>query len=125
MLNSTLISVAAGIVLGFLSGTGAGGGSLLILWLTMVMEMPAETAKQVNLLFFLPCAAISCYFRKKQGLIQYRQVLPAIVAGCIGALAGTAAGMILPHKTLKTLFGILFISTGIRELLYKPKNQAS
>ena len=53
MLSSFPVSLLAGAVLGFLSGLGTGGGSLLLLWLTMVVGMPQQDARMVNLLFYL------------------------------------------------------------------------
>ena len=38
MLESLPVAVIIGTVLGFLSGLGIGGGSLLILWLTAVLH---------------------------------------------------------------------------------------
>ena len=54
MLSSTVISVILGGVLGFLTGLGTGGGSLLLLWLTLVLGMDPQTARTVNLMFFIP-----------------------------------------------------------------------
>ena len=51
MLTSLPVSLLVGTVLGFLSGLGIGGGSLLILWLTMVLDMEQSAARFVNLLF--------------------------------------------------------------------------
>lgn len=41
-----------GLLTGVLSGCGIGGGSLLLLWLTLVQDMPQFTAGGINLLFF-------------------------------------------------------------------------
>ena len=85
MLDSFPIAVAVGTVLGFLAGLGIGGGSLLILWLTMVLHMPHSAARGINLLFFLPAAVICACFRCRQGKIPFRKILPAIISGCIAA----------------------------------------
>ena len=124
MLGSFPVSILVGTVLGFLSGLGIGGGSLLILWLTMVLGMEQETARSINLLFFLPAALISCHFRRKQGLLNWKRLLPAIAAGCLGAMTGTWLGNSLDTAVLKKGFGILLIVTGIREVLWKPKKKA-
>ena len=50
------LTLAAASLLGFLTGLGIGGGSLLILWLTMIVGMDAETARVINLMFFLTAA---------------------------------------------------------------------
>ena len=119
-----LISLVVGAVLGFLSGLGIGGGSLLILWLTLVAGMDPATARTVNLWFFLPAAVVSCYFRRKQGALDLRSMLPAMAAGCIGALLGTKLGNTLDTALLKKGFGLLLIATGLREVLWKPKEKA-
>ena len=115
------MSVLIGAVLGFLSGLGIGGGSLLILWLTLVQNADPSTARCINLLFFLPCALIAALFRWRQGTLPFRKIIPAILAGAISALFFSLFSQKLDLDLLKKLFGILLIVTGIRELLYKPK----
>ena len=121
MLNSLPAKLLLGAGLGFLSGLGVGGGSLLVLMLTVVMDTPPETARSINLLFFLPAALIALYFRKKQGLLQWKPLLPAITAGCFTAAVGSCLSVILDTGLLKKGFGILLIITGIRELCYRQK----
>lgn len=113
------IKLLIGTVLGFLTGLGVGGGSLLILWLTMAMEMPQAVARGINLLFFLPAAVIACCFRWKQGTLKLRKVLPAILAGAAAAAVFTFVGQNLDGDLLKKAFGVLLLFTGFRELLYQ------
>lgn len=124
MLNSLWVTLVVGTFLGFLSGLGIGGGSLLILWLTMVLGMEQTAARHINLLFFLPAAVVSCWFRWKQGTLKIKIMLPAMAAGCIGAVMGTLFSRILDVELLKKGFGILLLLTGVRELLYKKKEEA-
>lgn len=121
MLDSFPLTLAVSTVLGFLAGIGVGGGSLLILWLTLVLQMAYPQARLINLLFFLPSALICCYLRRKQGTLQIRKVLPGIVAGCISAGLCAWLGNYLDTQLLRKFFGILLLITGVRELLYKPK----
>ena len=116
-----VITLLIGTLLGFLSGLGIGGGSLLILWLTMVTGMEQEMARTVNLLFFLPAAVVACYYRRKQGTLDIKKMVPAIAAGCIGAVLGTRLGGNLDTSLLKKGFGVLLLATGVREVLWKPK----
>ena len=124
MLESLPVVLVISTVLGFLAGIGVGGGSLLILWLTLVAGMDPSCARTVNLWFFLPAAMVACYYRKKQGTLDVQAMLPAIAAGCIGALLGTKSGTLLDTLLLKKGFGVLLISTGVREILWKPKKKA-
>ena len=76
MLDSLPVILLVGTALGFLSGLGIGGGSLLILWLTLVLNTDHAAARGINLLFFLPSALIACFFRWRQGSIHWTQILP-------------------------------------------------
>ena len=111
-LESVPVCILVGIVLGFLSGLGVGGGSLLILWLTAVLSMEQRTAQGVNLLFFLPAAIAACLFHSRQG----RVALPAMIAGsCMAGLCAWAA-TVLDTELLRKLFGGLLLATGLWEL---------
>lgn len=121
MLESLPFVLILGTILGFLAGIGVGGGSLLILWLTMVLEMPVQTARSINLLFFLPSALISCLFRWRQGVLDIRTVLPAIITGCICAAGASWVSLLIKPELLRKMFGIILLFTGIRELTYRPK----
>ena len=124
MLESMPVMLAVGTVLGFLAGLGIGGGSLLILWLTMVLGMDQAAARSINLLFFLPSAAIACLFRWKQGCIPWKTIWPGILCGCIAAGIFSWLGTALDGTLLKKIFGGLLMVTGLRELFYRPKEKA-
>ena len=68
-----MIDLFVGAILGFLSGLGIGGGSLLILWLTLVQKVDPTIARGVNLLFFLPCALVAALLRWKQGSLPLKR----------------------------------------------------
>ncbi len=123
MLKEFMFSVMVGTALGVLSGLGTGGGSLLILWLTLVLNLPQHEARTINLLFFIPSAIISCLFRWKQGTLRLKKVLPAIAAGSIVAGIFSFFGSSWDAQLLKKAFGALLLLTGLRELAYRPKNE--
>ena len=123
MLESVPVVIVVGTVLGFLAGIGVGGGSLLILWLTLVLGMPQPEARILNLMFFIPSAVVACLFRWKQGKLDIKKILPAIITGCIAAAVFSLIGQRLDTSLLKKLFGGLLLITGIRELMYKPKRK--
>ena len=115
------ISAMVGALLGFLAGLGVGGGSLLMLWLTLVLGMSHDIARGINLLFFIPTAAISCLFRKQQGTLQLKQLLPAILAAMAASAAGNMVASFVTLTLIKKAFGILLIFAGLRELFYRPR----
>jgi len=122
MLGSFPVALLAGVVLGYLAGLGVGGGSLLILWLTLVLGVPSQTARMINLMFFITAAGAVSVFRWKQGTLQFRKILPAILAGSIAAGVFSFIRMYLDAGLLQKLFGVLLLFTGVRELLYRPRN---
>ena len=121
MLGSFPVSAIVGVILGFLAGLGIGGGSLLILWLTLVLQMPHDSARGINLLFFIPAAIIACIMRRRQGYIQLQTVLPAAIAGCTATVFFTFISTSIDTAILKKPFGILLIATGLKELFYRPR----
>ena len=123
MVENFPVAVVVGTVLGILSGLGTGGGSLLILWLGLVVGMEQSQARAINLLFFIPSAVIACLFRWKQGRLDIKKILPAIIAGSIVSAIFTVLSQNMDTGLLKKLFGILLLFTGARELLYRPKER--
>ena len=121
MLASFPVALIVSILLGTLAGLGLGGGSLLLLWLTSVLSMEYAAARALNLLFFLPAAAITCLFRIRRGSLPLRKILPSILAGCLFAGAFSYIGRFMELSLLKKLFGAFLIATGLRELLYRPR----
>lgn len=122
MLESLPFILILGTILGFLSGIGIGGGSLLILWLTIVLEMPQAMARGINLLFFIPSALVACFFRWRQGALDLKTVLPAVICGCIAAGIFSWLSTMLDTRLLQKIFGGLLIITGLRELFYKVRS---
>lgn len=118
-----VMNLLIGTLLGFLTGLGIGGGSLLILWLTLVLGMESFTARGIVLLFFIPAAVISSIFRWKQGTISIRASLPAMIAGSVAAVICSYLSTKVDPHVLDWFFGVILIGAGIRELLYKGKRQ--
>ena len=122
MLESFPFALLVGVVLGYLAGLGVGGGSLLILWLTLVLGAPSQSARLINLMFFITAAGAVSIFRWKQGTLPLKKILPAIITGSIAAGIFSWVGLRLDAGLLKKLFGILLLFTGVRELFYRPRN---
>ncbi len=115
------LALPVAILLGFLAGLGVGGGSLLMLWLTVVIGMEYAAARTINLLFFLPSALICTCFRRKQGSVNLKRILPAILWGCAAAAVFAMVGKYIQTDLIKKCFGGLLVFTGLRELFYRPR----
>lgn len=121
MLESMPVALILGLVLGFLAGLGVGGGSLLMLWLTLILQVPHTTARAINLLFFLAAASGVSIFRLKRGSIRLKTILPAMLGGCIAAGVCSWIGTFIDQSLLRKIFGVLLLLTGLRELFYRPR----
>ena len=116
-----LFSISVGLILGFLAGLGVGGGSLLILWLTLVAGTESSTARAINLMFFLVAAGAVSLLRWRKGDLNLKKIWPAILSGCLAALLCSWLGTQIDQSILKKIFGGLLLITGIRELFYRPR----
>ena len=122
MLNSFPVAFIAAAAFGFLSGIGVGGGSLLMVWLTMVVGSDPFTARCINLMVFIPCALCASLLRLKQGGLPGKKMTAPIILGAVtaGILSYISTGIVT--QWLKKIFGALLLFTGVRELLYKPRS---
>ena len=113
---SALIAGLAGLVCGVFSGLGIGGGTLLMVWMTAVMDVAQKTAQGINLLYFLPTAACALIFHIKNRLIRWNIVLPAAIAGAATAVLTAWLATRLDTGLLRKLFGGFLLLVGAREL---------
>ena len=114
-----LTAVLAGAVTGILSGFGVGGGTLLLIWMTAFAGVPQDLAQGVNLLYFLPAAAMALPAHFKNGYIDKKTALPAIAAGLAGTSAAAWAATAVDVALLRRCFGVFLICIGLRELFRK------
>lgn len=117
-----IVALIAAMLLGFLAGLGVGGGSLLVLWLTLVLNQPTDEVRIINLLFFLPTAVITSFIRWRKKQLSITAVLPSAVSGCVAAVIFTWIGAKLDTQMLRMPFGAILLLTGLREIFYRPRN---
>lgn len=117
-----LIPISIASLLGFLAGMGVGGGSLLLLWLTQVVGMAQPQARILNLLFFLPAALVTTLFRGKKDKSLPGVALPGWITGCSAAVLCSMLAKHLDVDLMKKLLGGLLVLTGLREIVYRPRN---
>ena len=116
-----MIAFLAAAFCGTLAGMGLGGGSLLILFLTDVAGFAPNSARGINLLFFLPAACLSTLSHIRHGALPIQKVMPAVWAGILFATVFSFISNRLAMALLQKLFGILLLITGLRELFYRAR----
>lgn len=117
------VSILAGALCGILSGFGIGGGSLLMVWMTAVLQMAQRTAQAINLLFFLPTAAASLIFHVKGKQVEWKASIPAMLAGIVTAALSAWLATTLDSSLLRKIFGVFLLFVGLSELFKKPTKQ--
>ena len=122
---SFLLTVCISAGLGLLSGLGVGGGSLMILWLTLVQKMDFTAAKFLNLLFFLPPAAISVLAHLLRRKLSLKKIIPAALAGMLSASVLIYLSSSWDVEILRKLFGGLLLFSAWKELRYQNNQQES
>ena len=110
----------AGAITGILSGFGVGGGTLLLIYMTVWGSVPQTTAQGINLIYFLPTAAMALPAHIKNGFIEKAVLLPAILVGLTGTALGAWIATGLDVELLHRFFGWFLIYVGISEFFRKP-----
>ena len=106
-----LLPLLVGVGTGILSAWGVGGGTLLLLIMTLFLGVDQRTAQGINLLYFLPTAGAGLLFHRKSGLLDRDALRPAALA----AWAATA----IDTELLRKPFGIYLLVMGVVTLVKK------
>lgn len=109
---------------GIMASLGLGGGMLLIVYLTIFAGVGQLTAQGINLIFFLPIAAVSLIFHTKNKLVDIKKAAPAIVTGTVcSGIFSLIASQIKPVY-LEKAFGVFLVLAGVK-ILFEKKKQAA
>lgn len=106
---------------GLLGSMGFGGGSVLIIYLTLFASVEQVKAQGINLIFFIPCAVVSVIINLRKGLVKYREGLWLIIGGIFGVAFGYFLLKIIPKDALGRLFGGFLVLMGVYTLFKKSK----
>lgn len=109
----------AGFFSAVLASMGMGGGSILIIYLTLWEEMAQQQAQGINLLFFIPVAAIALFIHNKNSLVKWKTALPFILSGMVGVFLGSAVAHGIDAELLRKAFAVFLMIIGARELFQK------
>ena len=110
---------------GALSSWGGGGGTLLLVCMTLFLGVGHREAQAVNLLFFLPTAGISLFFHRTNGFLDKETWKEAAPLGTAAALAGALISMAVDVSLLRKPFGLFLLYGGASMLLSGIKKNSS
>lgn len=112
-------------IAGFLSGVfgamGLGGGGVLIIYLTGIIDTEQALAQGINLLFFIPCAIVAVFMHAKKKLINFKIAIPLALIGLVGASIGSYIACFLSSRILSKIFAVLLLIMSVLQLAKNRK----
>ena len=111
-----MLEFFTGIISGIISGTGMGGGTILILILSVFLGTDQHIAQGINLVFFIPTSITGIVMNSKEKLIDWKIAVPIALFGIIGALIGAKLSINLDIQVLRKYFGIFLILITMYEI---------
>lgn len=109
---------------GILSAWGIGGGTLLLLVMTLLLDVEQRTAQGINLLFFLPTAAGALVCHWKNGYLDRPTLRAAVPAAMLAALAGSWIANAVEISILRKPFGVYLLLSGFSILFSKKQKES-
>lgn len=122
--------ILIGLVAGTVSGTGMGGGTVLILLLTALNGVEQHIAQATNLVFFIPTSIAAIITNWKYKLIDKKLAITISIFGVIGAALGAIVSSKTNVENLKKYFGIFLaliviweIYSYFKQYIFKEKRE--
>lgn len=102
-----------------------GGGTILILVLSIFFNMDQHVAQATNLIFFVPTSLSAILTSSKEKLINWKIGILIAIFGIIGAVIGTKISINMNVETLKKYFGIFLMLISFCEIYLLIKEYKS
>lgn len=110
------MEIIIGIIAGMVTAIGMGGGTVLILLLTLILKISQHTAQGVNLIFFVPTSITAIIMNIKNKNIDFKLSGNIIFFGIIGAVIGAFFSNKVNVQNLRKYFGIFLLCIAIHEI---------
>ena len=108
--------IIIGIVSGIVSGTGMGGGTILIFLLTFMCGIEQHIAQATNLIFFIPTSIVAIIVNIKNKNIKFKIATIISIFGILGAIVGANISIHTDVNRLRKFFGIFLAIIAIHEI---------
>ena len=120
-----IIPFLCGLGASVVSAWGVGGGTLLLLVMTLFFGVDQRTAQGVNLLFFLPTAASALVCHARGGYLDKPTLKAAVPVAVIAALIGAWISNAVDVEVLRKPFGVYLLLSGASLVWPKKKESPS
>ena len=117
-----ILPFLCGLGASILSAWGVGGGTLLLLVMTLFLGVDQRTAQGINLLFFLPTAISALICHARGGYLDKPTLKNAVPPAVAAALAGAWIATALDVELLRRPFGVYLLLSGV-SLLWPQKRK--
>lgn len=116
-----MLAVIFGTISGIVTGLGMGGGTILILLLSLFMGLEQHIAQATNLVFFIPTSVAAILTNLKQKNVNLKLAINISSFGIIGAIIGAIISNSISSENLKKYFAIFILIIALHEIyeLYK------
>ena len=111
-----MTEILIGVVSGIITGTGMGGGTILITLLTFFSGLEQHVAQATNLVFFIPTSIIAIIMNIKNKNVDVKLAITISFFGIIGAIIGANIAMKSDVQILKKYFGAFLAIIAIHEI---------
>lgn len=108
--------IIIGLISGIVSGTGMGGGTILIFLLTFMCGLEQHVAQATNLIFFIPTSIIAIIVNIKNKNIDLKLATIISIFGILGAIIGANLSVRTNVNILRKVFGIFLAIIAIHEI---------
>lgn len=108
-----MIEIFIGIVAGIVGGLGMGGGTVLILFLSLFLGIEQHIAQATNIIFFIPTAITAIIVNLKNKNINLKVAAPICLWGILGAFIGSYISIKMNMIILRKCFGFFLIVIAI------------
>jgi len=111
-----MIELISGLIAGMFTGTGMGGGTILILLLSIFANLDQHSSQGVNLVFFILTTISAIIVNIKGKFIDFKLGFKIILYGIIGAIIGSKIAMSINSENLRKYFGFFLAIIAIYEI---------
>lgn len=125
-----MIVILFGLIAGIITGLGMGGGTILILLLSVFLGQDQHVAQATNLIFFIPTSIAAIYTNLKYKNVNLKLALTVSSFGVLGAIIGATISSTINSAILKKFFAVFILIIAIYEIYRlfmeykKKKNKA-